>query len=66
MPSDLLEQQEMTRLMAGYSSEILRLFVYPFTHNPDIVYRIKKAYTEQTGQDSCENNTPQKPYLDKL
>jgi adenylate cyclase class 1 len=59
---------QMAHLMIKYSSKPLRFFIYQFsdTHDPKIVYQLKKAYNDQICRDTPPTNIMKKPYLDKL
>jgi adenylate cyclase class 1 len=59
---------QMAHLMIKYSSKPLRFFIYQFsnTHDPKIVYQLKKAYNDQICRDTAPTNIMKKPYLDKL
>jgi len=59
---------QIANLMFKYSGHDSRFFIYQFsnTHDSNIVYQLKKAYNDLTGQDGKEIKIKGKPYLDRL
>jgi len=59
---------QISKLMLNYSSRELRFFIYQFsaTHDPDIVYQIKKTYNDLSFSEKEIMPRENKPYLDQL
>jgi len=67
--TDRQEQcRQVANLMSKYSGCDSRIFVYQFadTRDPDIVYQIKKAYSNLSCQDGELISNKKKPFLDRL
>jgi len=61
--------RQMAELIAGYSKKKVRLYIYQYStsHDPEIVYELKKAYCDIAIKDQDKIiDTDKKPYLDKL
>ena len=69
-PQSSRQQQcrETAELMAGYSQGNIRFYVYQYSdhHDPEIVYELKKAYSNIAFKDRDVIDLYKKPYLDKL
>ncbi len=59
---------QISNLMFQYSGSELRFYIYQFSNTRDsnIVYELKKAYSDVTEQKRKSVNIREKPYLDKL
>jgi adenylate cyclase class 1 len=59
---------QIAQFMLKYSGQRPRFFIYQFshTHDPKIVYQLKKAYNDLADTDGKAMRIKKKPYLDKL
>ena len=59
---------QIADFMLKYSGQSQRFFIYQFsaTHDPKIVYQLKKAYNDLADMDRKTMRTKKKPYLDRL
>nr|WP_291460471.1 class I adenylate cyclase [Desulfobacula sp.] len=59
---------QIAEFMLKYSGQSLRFFIYQLsdTHDPKIVYQLKKAYNDLADTDGKAISTRKKPYLDRL
>lgn len=70
-PSHITKQDQCSQiinLMSGYSNLNLRIYIYQVSdsHDPEIVYHIKKAYSDLRFRDKDQLQSKKKPYLDRL
>lgn len=62
------QARQIAELLAGYKKKDVRILIYQYSdrHDPDIVYEIKKAYSDIAFEDKDISESNKKPYLDKL